>query len=89
VIRSDLAYWRPAAVVAVTSPGSRLGHYLIELFGSPTFRVGQVLAWRLLSERLTSAQPLNRSSASGVSVAFRYGQPLAARSRKSAITARR
>jgi hypothetical protein len=50
VIRSDLAYWRPAAVVAVTSPGSRLGHYLIELFGPPTFRVGQVLAWRLTAD---------------------------------------
>jgi hypothetical protein len=47
VIRSDLAYWRPAAVVAVTGPGSRLGHFLIGLFGPPTFRVGQVLAWRL------------------------------------------
>ena len=47
LIQSDLAYWRPAAVVAVTSPGSRLGHYLLGLFGPPTFRVGQVLAWRL------------------------------------------
>jgi hypothetical protein len=47
LIQSDLGYWRPAAVVAVTSPGSLLGHYLIGLFGRPTFRVGQVLAWRL------------------------------------------
>jgi hypothetical protein len=47
VVRSDLGYWRPAAVVAVTSPGSRLGHYLIRLFGRPTFGVGQILAWRL------------------------------------------
>jgi hypothetical protein len=46
LIQSDLAYWRPAAVVAVTSPGSRLGRYLIGLFGRPTFRAGQVLAWR-------------------------------------------
>jgi hypothetical protein len=47
LIQSDLAYWRPAAVVAVTSPGTRLGHYLIGLFGRPTFRAGHVLAWRL------------------------------------------
>jgi hypothetical protein len=49
LIKSDLAYWRPAAVVAVTSPGWRLGRYLIGLFGQPTFRAGQVLAWRLPS----------------------------------------
>jgi hypothetical protein len=50
LIQSDLAYWQPAAVVAVTSPGSRLGHYLIGLFGQPTFRAGQVLAWRLAAD---------------------------------------
>jgi hypothetical protein len=47
LIQSDLAYWRPAAVVAVASPGSRLGRYLTGLFGRPTLRIGQVLAWRL------------------------------------------
>jgi hypothetical protein len=47
MIQADLAYWRPAAVVAVTSRNSRLGHYLISLFGPPTFGVGDVLAWRL------------------------------------------
>ena len=47
LIRGDLAYWRPAAVVAVTSRGSRLGHYLTGLFGPPAFGVGSVLAWRL------------------------------------------
>jgi hypothetical protein len=46
LIQSDLAYWRPAAVIAVTSPGSRVGRYLIGVFGQPSFRVGQVLAWR-------------------------------------------
>ncbi len=46
-IRADLAYWRPAAVVAVTSQGSRLGHYLTGLLGRPTFQVSRVLAWRL------------------------------------------
>jgi hypothetical protein len=46
-VRAVLAYLRPAAVVAVTSRGSRLGHYLAGLFGPPAFGVGQVLAWRL------------------------------------------
>jgi len=36
----------PAAVIAVTSGGSRLGRYLIGVFGQPSLRVGQVLAWR-------------------------------------------
>jgi hypothetical protein len=47
LIRADIAYWRPAAVVAVTSRGSRLGRYLAGLFGPPTFAVDGVLAWRL------------------------------------------
>jgi hypothetical protein len=46
-IRAGLAYWRPAAVVAVTSPGSPLGRVLIEVFGKPGFQGGRVLAWRL------------------------------------------
>jgi hypothetical protein len=45
--RSVFAYWRPAAVVAVTSPGAELGRYLIGVLGRPAFQVGQVLAWRL------------------------------------------
>jgi dolichyl-phosphate beta-glucosyltransferase len=45
-IRADLAYLRPAAVVAVTRGGSPLAQRLTELFGRPTFEVGQVLAWR-------------------------------------------
>jgi hypothetical protein len=43
---ADLAYWRPAAVVAVTSPGSRLGQLLTSLFGRPDVQVDRVLAWR-------------------------------------------
>jgi hypothetical protein len=46
LIQSDLAYWRPAAVIAVASPGSLAGRYLIGVFGQPSFRAGQVLAWR-------------------------------------------
>jgi hypothetical protein len=45
-IRADLAYLRPAAVVAVTSRGSPLEHYLTKLFGQPAFQVGRMLAWR-------------------------------------------
>ena len=47
LIRADIAYWRPAAVVAVTSRGSRLGRYLTGLLGPPAFAVSNVLAWRL------------------------------------------
>ncbi len=45
-IRADLAYLRPAAVVAVTSLGSPLAQRLTEIFGRPAFEVGQVVAWR-------------------------------------------
>ena len=46
-IRADLETWQPAAVVAVTSQGSRLGRYLTRLFGRPTVQSGSVLGWRL------------------------------------------
>jgi hypothetical protein len=46
-IRADLAYLRPAAVVAVTSRGSPLERFLYGLFGPPAVGVGDVLAWRL------------------------------------------
>ena len=46
-IQADLATWRPAAVVAVTTPTSRLGKFLIRLFGQPTTRIDSVLGWRL------------------------------------------
>jgi hypothetical protein len=45
-LTAALAYWRPAAVVAVTSRGSRLAHVLSRFFGRPTFWVGRVLVWR-------------------------------------------
>jgi len=47
-LRADLANWQPAAVVAVTTPRSLLGRYLIGIFGRPTARHGQVLGWRLV-----------------------------------------
>jgi hypothetical protein len=62
LIQSDLAYWRPAAVVAVAGPDSRLGRYLTGLFGPPSFETGQVLVWRLPADitrylRLREASP--------------------------------
>jgi hypothetical protein len=46
-VRSALVSWRPAAVVAVTVAGSRLGRFLTGLLGRPSFEGGGVLAWRL------------------------------------------
>ncbi len=46
-ISSDLRTWRPAALVAVTTTTSRLGIFLIRVFGQPTTRIGNVLGWRL------------------------------------------
>ena len=45
-LRSDVAYWRPAAIVAVTSRDSLLGRYLSNVFGPPAVQDGSVLAWR-------------------------------------------
>jgi hypothetical protein len=45
-ISADLADLQPAAVVAVTSPGTPLEHYLTRLFGKPALQVGHMLAWR-------------------------------------------
>jgi hypothetical protein len=45
-IRADLSYLRPDAVVAVTSRGSPLGHFLTSLFGQPAVQVGRMLGWR-------------------------------------------
>ncbi len=47
LVRSALAYWRPAAVVAVTRKNSRLGQFLTALLGPPAFQVRRILAWRL------------------------------------------
>lgn len=45
-LRGDLAYWHPAAVVAVTRPGSRLATLLTGLLGRPAFQEGRLLVWR-------------------------------------------
>jgi hypothetical protein len=47
LVRSALAYWRPAAVVAVTGKTSRLGVFLTGLLGPPAFQVSRMLVWRL------------------------------------------
>jgi hypothetical protein len=46
-IRADLNAMKPNAVVAIGSPGTRLGRFLISLFGQPTSDIGRVMAWRL------------------------------------------
>jgi hypothetical protein len=46
-IRADLSTWKPAAVVALATPGNPLGKFLIHLFGQPTTHIDNVLGWRL------------------------------------------
>jgi hypothetical protein len=45
-VRADLGYWRPAAVVADTRPGSRLARVLTRMFGPASARIGSLLVWR-------------------------------------------
>jgi hypothetical protein len=45
-LRSAIATWHPAAVVAVTNVTSPLGYILVKIFGPPSFRVGRMLVWR-------------------------------------------
>ena len=46
-IHPALKRWRAAAVVAVTGLHSGIARVLTGLFGRPSFRIGQVLAWHL------------------------------------------
>jgi hypothetical protein len=46
-MRAQLAGWKAAALVAVTSPGSAFARYLTGLLGRPTVTRGEVLGWRL------------------------------------------
>jgi hypothetical protein len=59
-MKAQLAGWKPAAVVAVTSLDSAFGHYLTALLGPPTTTQGQVLGWRL-SWRPGSQQGISRT----------------------------
>jgi hypothetical protein len=55
-VRGALAYWRPAAVVAVTSEGSQPGRFLTGILGRPAFGVGKVVAWRLSPHRVSATR---------------------------------
>jgi len=54
-IHADLAAMKPQAIVAVTTKTSRLGQFLIQLFGQPTTQVGSVLGWRLTPGQVAAA----------------------------------
>jgi len=45
-IKAQMAAWKPAGIVAYSSPTSPLGSYLIKVFGTPTVKVGNVMAWK-------------------------------------------
>ena len=51
-IREDLAFWRLAAIVTVTSRNSPLARFMTGEFGQPAVQVGNVLAWKLPSRQL-------------------------------------
>jgi hypothetical protein len=46
-VRAAMAFWRPSAVVAVTSPQSPVARALTRLFGRAAFHIGEVLSWQL------------------------------------------
>ena len=45
-MREQIKAWKVSAVVAVATPGSRLGRYLTAILGSPVVVTGDVMAWR-------------------------------------------
>jgi hypothetical protein len=45
-VAADLAKMKPAGIIVVTSPGSRLERAAVKLFGLPTVQVGTVFGWR-------------------------------------------
>jgi hypothetical protein len=46
-MREQIRAWKVSAVVAVATPGSRLGRYLTAMLGSPAVAAGDVTAWRI------------------------------------------
>jgi hypothetical protein len=46
-MREQIRAWQVSAVVAVATPGSRLGRYLTALLGPPAVATGDVTAWRV------------------------------------------
>jgi hypothetical protein len=45
-MRDQIKAWRVSAVVAVTTPGSLLAHYLTSLLGTPSVVTSDVISWR-------------------------------------------
>ena len=45
-IQAQMAAWKPAGIVAYSSPTSPLGSYLLKIFGKPTAQYGNVMAWK-------------------------------------------
>lgn len=72
-ISADFAYWRPAAVMAVTSSNSRLGRFLAALLGPPAVRAGGVLAWRQHGPGALAATP--RGTAAPAALSGRGSRP--------------
>jgi hypothetical protein len=46
-MREQIRAWKLSAVVAVATPGSRLGRYLTAILGSPAVVTADVMAWRV------------------------------------------
>jgi hypothetical protein len=46
-MREQIRAWKVSAVVAVATPGSRLGRYLTAILGSPAVVTADVMAWRV------------------------------------------
>ena len=46
-MREQIRAWKVSAVVAVATPGSRLGRYLTAILGSPAVVTADVMAWRI------------------------------------------
>lgn len=55
-VRADLAFWRPAAVVAQASPNTALGRYLMTILGPPSIVRGSIMAWRSTSSARQAAR---------------------------------
>jgi len=53
-LQAVFEYWRPAAIVVVAVQPSPVVRVLTQLFGRPTFHIGQVFSWRMFSWRLRS-----------------------------------
>jgi hypothetical protein len=45
-MREQIRAWKVSAVVALATPGSRLGRYLTAILGSPAVVTADLMAWR-------------------------------------------